>query len=70
MNEDVFVAPGSAVGEVKTMEPDIQEITEQIHKLLLQVREERGQKYAKDIFYGTMKVLSNSDEIKPRRRCS
>ncbi|XP_076000671.1 period circadian protein homolog 2 isoform X1 [Genypterus blacodes] len=36
VNEDVFRAPGSAVGEMKTMEPDIQEITEQIHKLLLQ----------------------------------
>uniref|UniRef100_A0A673CEY8 Period circadian protein homolog 2 n=1 Tax=Sphaeramia orbicularis TaxID=375764 RepID=A0A673CEY8_9TELE len=38
VNEDVFVAPSSAVGEVKGMDSDIQEITEQIHRLLLQVR--------------------------------
>uniref|UniRef100_A0A673CBN8 Period circadian protein homolog 2 n=1 Tax=Sphaeramia orbicularis TaxID=375764 RepID=A0A673CBN8_9TELE len=36
VNEDVFVAPSSAVGEVKGMDSDIQEITEQIHRLLLQ----------------------------------
>ncbi|XP_049453641.1 period circadian protein homolog 2 isoform X2 [Epinephelus fuscoguttatus] len=36
VNEDVFVAPVSTVREMKTMEPDIQEITEQIHRLLLQ----------------------------------
>lgn len=38
VNEDVFVAPVSPVSEVKTMDSDIQEITEQIHRLLLQVR--------------------------------
>ncbi|KAM6989306.1 period circadian protein homolog 2 [Tautogolabrus adspersus] len=36
VNEDVFVAPSSSVGERKTMDSDIQEVTEQIHKLLLQ----------------------------------
>ncbi|XP_031710799.1 period circadian protein homolog 2 isoform X2 [Anarrhichthys ocellatus] len=36
VNEDVFVGPVSAVCEMKTMESDIQEITEQIHRLLLQ----------------------------------
>ncbi|XP_075953885.1 period circadian protein homolog 2 [Anarhichas minor] len=36
VNEDVFVGPVSAVREMKTMESDIQEITEQIHRLLLQ----------------------------------
>ncbi|XP_056247186.1 period circadian protein homolog 2 isoform X3 [Seriola aureovittata] len=36
VNEDVFVAPGSSVSEMKTMDSDIQEITEQIHRLLLQ----------------------------------
>ncbi|KAF7664868.1 hypothetical protein LDENG_00163160 [Lucifuga dentata] len=36
VNEDVFVAPVSAVGEMKTADSDIQEITEQIHRLLLQ----------------------------------
>ncbi|KAM7379346.1 hypothetical protein PAMP_004908 [Pampus punctatissimus] len=36
VNEDVFVAPASAVAEMKTMDSDIQEITEQIHRLLLQ----------------------------------
>ncbi|XP_071348620.1 period circadian protein homolog 2 isoform X2 [Trachinotus anak] len=36
VNEDVFVAPGSSVSEIKTMDSDIQEITEQIHRLLLQ----------------------------------
>lgn len=38
VNEDVFMAPASAMREVKTMDSDIQEITEQIHRLLLQVR--------------------------------
>lgn len=43
MNEDVFVAPSSAA-EVKTVDSDIQEVTEQIHRLLLQVsrRDQRG----------------------------
>ncbi|XP_044075067.1 period circadian protein homolog 2 isoform X3 [Siniperca chuatsi] len=36
VNEDVFVAPASAVSEMKTMDSDIQEVTEQIHRLLLQ----------------------------------
>ncbi|XP_069367409.1 period circadian protein homolog 2 isoform X6 [Paralichthys olivaceus] len=36
VNEDVFVAPALSVGGTKTMDPDIQEITEQIHRLLLQ----------------------------------
>ncbi|XP_070775653.1 period circadian protein homolog 2 [Enoplosus armatus] len=36
VNEDVFVAPASAVNEMKTMDSDIQEVTEQIHRLLLQ----------------------------------
>lgn len=39
VNEDVFVAPPSNVAEMKTMDSDIQELTEQIHRLLLQVRE-------------------------------
>lgn len=38
MNEDVFMAPASTVAEVKPMDSDIQELTEQIHRLLLQVR--------------------------------
>ncbi|KAM7400628.1 hypothetical protein PAMA_005022 [Pampus argenteus] len=36
VNEDVFIAPASAMAEMKTMDSDIQEITEQIHRLLLQ----------------------------------
>lgn len=36
VNEDVFVAPASLTGNMKSMDPDIQEITEQIHRLLLQ----------------------------------
>lgn len=36
MNEDVFSAP--AFTEEKTIDSDIQEITEQIHRLLLQVK--------------------------------
>ncbi|XP_075877510.1 period circadian protein homolog 2 isoform X2 [Nelusetta ayraudi] len=36
VNEDVFVAPPSNVAEMKTMDSDIQELTEQIHRLLLQ----------------------------------
>uniref|UniRef100_A0A8C4DEF6 Period circadian protein homolog 2 n=1 Tax=Dicentrarchus labrax TaxID=13489 RepID=A0A8C4DEF6_DICLA len=36
VNEDVFVAPVSTVGKMKTMDSDIQEVTEQIHRLLLQ----------------------------------
>lgn len=39
MNEDVFVTPPSSVAEMKNMDSDIQEVTEQIHRLLLQVRE-------------------------------
>lgn len=46
MNEDVFMAPASPVREVKSMESDIQEITEQIHRLLLQVRKS-GQRLQK-----------------------
>lgn len=38
MNENVFMAPASPVREGKTVDSDIQEITEQIHRLLLQVR--------------------------------
>lgn len=37
MNEDVFVSPTFAA-EGKTLDSDIQDITEQIHRLLLQVR--------------------------------
>lgn len=45
VNEDVFVSPASPVSEMKTMDSDIQEVTEQIHRLLLQVRgDEEGQK--------------------------
>ncbi|XP_070701810.1 period circadian protein homolog 2 isoform X2 [Pempheris klunzingeri] len=36
VNEDVFQPPVSSVGEMKTMDSDIQEVTEQIHRLLLQ----------------------------------
>ncbi|XP_067330874.1 period circadian protein homolog 2 isoform X2 [Channa argus] len=36
VNEDVFLAPLSPVSEMKTMASDIQDITEQIHRLLLQ----------------------------------
>ncbi|CAL8280060.1 unnamed protein product [Lota lota] len=36
VNEDVFVAPAPTPGETKTIDPDVPEITEQIHKLLLQ----------------------------------
>ncbi|XP_061878597.1 period circadian protein homolog 2 isoform X1 [Entelurus aequoreus] len=36
VNEDVFMAPVVATAEQKTMDSDIQEITEQIHRLLLQ----------------------------------
>lgn len=39
VNEDVFVAPSSNVAEMKTVDSDIQDLTEQIHRLLLQVRE-------------------------------
>ncbi|XP_072297588.1 period circadian protein homolog 2 [Eucyclogobius newberryi] len=36
VNEDVFVAPVAATWEMKAMDPEIQDITEQIHRLLLQ----------------------------------
>ncbi|KAM4728951.1 period circadian protein homolog 2 isoform 2-T3 [Anableps anableps] len=36
MNEDIFMAPVSCMGHIKNMDSDIQEITEQIHRLLLQ----------------------------------
>uniref|UniRef100_A0A671Z0L1 Period circadian protein homolog 2 n=1 Tax=Sparus aurata TaxID=8175 RepID=A0A671Z0L1_SPAAU len=36
VNEDVFVAPTSTLVEMKNMDSDIQEVTEQIHRLLLQ----------------------------------
>ncbi|MEQ2290125.1 hypothetical protein AMECASPLE_000300 [Ameca splendens] len=36
MNEDIFMAPDSPMGHIKNMDSDIQEITEQIHRLLLQ----------------------------------
>ncbi|XP_029930386.1 period circadian protein homolog 2 isoform X2 [Myripristis murdjan] len=36
VNEDVFVAPSPVPGETKSVDSDIQEITEQIHRLLLQ----------------------------------
>uniref|UniRef100_A0A1A7XF80 Period circadian protein homolog 2 n=1 Tax=Iconisemion striatum TaxID=60296 RepID=A0A1A7XF80_9TELE len=36
MNEDIFMPPASAVSRMRTMDPDIQEISEQIHRLLLQ----------------------------------
>ncbi|KAM6948313.1 period circadian protein homolog 2 [Aplochiton taeniatus] len=36
VNEDVFVAPPAVRREGKTMDPEIQEITEQIHRMLLQ----------------------------------
>nr|XP_015812393.2 period circadian protein homolog 2 isoform X2 [Nothobranchius furzeri] len=36
MNEDIFMPPVLSVGRMKTMDPDIQEISEQIHRLLLQ----------------------------------
>uniref|UniRef100_A0AAR2L8K6 Period circadian protein homolog 2 n=1 Tax=Pygocentrus nattereri TaxID=42514 RepID=A0AAR2L8K6_PYGNA len=39
VNEDVFAAP--AIAEGKVMDSDIQEITEQIHRLLLQVSQQR-----------------------------
>lgn len=41
MNEDIFMPPVSAVGQMKTMDSDIQEISEQIHLLLLQVRQDQ-----------------------------
>lgn len=44
VNEDVFVAPVSPVSDIKTMDSDIQEITEQIHRLLLQVRRTKKSK--------------------------
>uniref|UniRef100_A0A3Q3XLK0 Period circadian protein homolog 2 n=1 Tax=Mola mola TaxID=94237 RepID=A0A3Q3XLK0_MOLML len=36
VNEDVFAAPASTLVEMKTADSDIQELTEQIHRLLLQ----------------------------------
>ncbi|XP_077413458.1 period circadian protein homolog 2 isoform X2 [Vanacampus margaritifer] len=36
VNEDIFMAPLSAGAESKAMDSDIQEVTEQIHRLLLQ----------------------------------
>ncbi|XP_034558628.1 period circadian protein homolog 2 isoform X5 [Notolabrus celidotus] len=36
VNEDVFMPPAPMVGEMKTLDSDIQEVTEQIHRLLLQ----------------------------------
>lgn len=40
MNEDIFMAPVSCTGHMKNTDSDIQEITEQIHRLLLQVKED------------------------------
>ncbi|XP_078791324.1 period circadian protein homolog 2 isoform X4 [Oryzias latipes] len=36
VNEDVFMSPVCADGHMKTMDSDVQELTEQIHRLLLQ----------------------------------
>ncbi|XP_024128914.1 period circadian protein homolog 2 isoform X1 [Oryzias melastigma] len=36
VNEDIFMSPVSADGHMKTMDSDVQELTEQIHRLLLQ----------------------------------
>ncbi|XP_077471679.1 period circadian protein homolog 2 isoform X3 [Stigmatopora argus] len=36
VNEDIFMPPLSAASETKAMDSDIQEVTEQIHRLLLQ----------------------------------
>ncbi|XP_061588287.1 period circadian protein homolog 2 isoform X2 [Cololabis saira] len=36
VNEDIFSAPNPAVPHMKTMDSDVQELTEQIHRLLLQ----------------------------------
>lgn len=52
VNEDVFAAP--TVAEGKAVDSDIQEITEQIHRLLLQVP-----KLKKTMYYS----LRNSDQI-------
>lgn len=42
VNEDVFAAPATAEG--KAMDSDIQDITEQIHRLLLQVSQDKQRK--------------------------
>ncbi|XP_064194336.1 period circadian protein homolog 2-like isoform X7 [Anguilla rostrata] len=68
VNEDVFAAPPST--EVKTMDSDIQEITEQIHRLLLQPVHNNGSSC-----YGSMgsnehlmSVASSSDSNGGRPR--
>lgn len=55
MNEDVFVTPTPAA-EMKTTDSDIQEITEQIHRLLLQVRRWEGREERLRDIYGTLAV--------------
>lgn len=66
MNEDVFVAPVSPVAEMKAMDSDIQEVTEQIHRLLLQVRgDKERQKSGQKVWIiqeGAV-YLASSDEV-------
>nr|XP_057923795.1 period circadian protein homolog 2 isoform X2 [Doryrhamphus excisus] len=54
VNEDVFMAPISA-GAEKTMDSDIQEITEQIHRLLLQPVHNSGS--------SSYRSLNNTDHL-------
>uniref|UniRef100_A0A7N9B008 Period circadian protein homolog 2 n=1 Tax=Mastacembelus armatus TaxID=205130 RepID=A0A7N9B008_9TELE len=61
VNEDVFVAPVSPVREMKTMDSDIQEITEQIHRLLLQC--EKARDVRKCFFSPVVKSVQKSPVV-------
>uniref|UniRef100_A0A8B9I093 Period circadian protein homolog 2 n=1 Tax=Astyanax mexicanus TaxID=7994 RepID=A0A8B9I093_ASTMX len=57
VNEDVFAAPPTAEGKV--MDSDIQEITEQIHRLLLQVEPENST-------FSLAESLQKSPAVRPK----
>lgn len=55
VNEDVFAAPATAEG--KTVDSDIQDITEQIHRLLLQVSYYWKRKWDNDFVHREFKCF-------------
>uniref|UniRef100_A0A8C1QD03 Period circadian protein homolog 2 n=1 Tax=Cyprinus carpio TaxID=7962 RepID=A0A8C1QD03_CYPCA len=59
VNEDVFAAPAAAEG--KSIDSDIQDITEQIHRLLLQVR-----KLNDSPFFLSAESLQKSPVVRPK----
>uniref|UniRef100_A0A665T6K2 Period circadian protein homolog 2 n=1 Tax=Echeneis naucrates TaxID=173247 RepID=A0A665T6K2_ECHNA len=71
VNEDVFSAPASSGGKLKTMDSDIQEITEQIHRLLLQLTDKNAwNKYGNSCYYVFCRYLESYNiPITMKRKC-